>query len=816
MSRRKSSDPRRGRFRQHRVESLETRTLLAADFPLMQNPIEPLDVNDDGEVAANDVLMVVNRLNAGDRAGKNRGFLDVNGDGQLAPMDVLMLVNQMARRGAEPRDTGGDQGQLGQTLEVDSDYSIDGSGNNAEHPEWGSAHSPLLRLTAAEYADGVSEPAGEDRPSAREISNTVAAQTESSQNSRQLTDITWLWGQFIDHDIDLTENAVDEDGNPLESFPIEVPAGDPHFDPFGTGTATIGLNRSEYEETSDGSVRQQVNQITAFLDGSVIYGSDEERAEALRSMEGGRLLTGEGDLLPFNTAGLANAGGTSDTLFLAGDVRANENAALSAMHTLWVREHNHWADQIAAENPTLSDEEIYQQARAIVIAELQSITYNEFLPALLGYDAIDEYRGYDSTVNPTIANVFSTAAYRFGHSMLSSELLRLNNDGTEAAEGTLSLSEAFFAPGELTDNGIDSILLGATAQVAQEIDNMVIDDVRNFLFGPPGAGGFDLASLNIQRGRDHGLADYNQVREDFGLERVEDFSDITSDSEVAAKLEELYGDVDNIDVWVGGLAEDHAEGSSLGELFTTIIADQFQRIRDGDANWYQNVLSGRQLAEVDNTRLSDILERNTDITDLRENVFYDESVMYLAMNGRGRADATLVVNDGQIELVNRRSGEVLESRDAAGVSEVHLVASGEGNRFTIDLRDADETFSASIVIRGGSGDRNSISLLGGREADNLIVDGNQLTLNGTSIDYSNLRLVRWMPGPGDDTTEMLAEGDARVVVDDGELRRVRPDQPAPPNGGEEEGPRDPRGQQDRRLAAVDDLFGQLGGGNPVL
>ena len=511
-----------------------------------------------------------------------------------------------------------------QTIADGEVRAIDGTGNNVENPELGSTHVPLLNTTTVEYSDGVSEPAGGDRPSAREISNVIATQETTEVNDRGLTDITWLFGQFIDHDLDLSEG----DGE-TESFDIEVPEGDVFFDPLGTGEQVISLNRSPTVEgtgTSTDNPALQVNDITAYLDGSVIYGSDQQRADELRTFGGGLLEVSEGDLLPFNEAGLDNAGGTSDTLFLAGDIRANENAALLAMHTLWVREHNYWAGELAAEDSSLTDEELYQEAKAIVTAELQAITYNEFLPALLGEDVLSDYEGYQSSVDPSIANVFSTAAYRFGHSMLSTELLRLNDDGTTADEGNLSLSDAFFAPDEISDNGIDSLLLGVTAQVANEIDNQVVDDIRNFLFGPPGAGGFDLASLNIQRGRDHGLADYNQVREDMGLDRVTSFSDISSDPNVAANLEALYGDVDNIDVWVGGLAEDHVDGGSLGELFTTIIADQFQRIRDGDRFWYENVFSGKQLAEIDDTTLADVIERNTGITDLQDNVFFDASL----------------------------------------------------------------------------------------------------------------------------------------------------------------------------------------------
>jgi len=809
------------------MESLETRNLLAADFLMLQNPAEPMGVNDEGAEAPGDVMMIANRLDNGNRPGGPRGSFDVNGGGQLAPVDALMPNNRLARpdRGERP---GGNRPPVDGT-EVEAELSIDGTGNNLDNPDWGSTGEQLLRLTTVEYADGVSSPVGEDRPSAREISNAVAAQDESIPDSGYLTDISWLWGQFIDHDIDLTENATDEDGNPLEPLPIDVPTGDPYFDPFGTGEATIGFNRSYYDDStgdSESNPRQQINAITAFLDGSVIYGSDEERAAELRTFVGGKLKTSDGDLLPFNEAGLDNAGGTSSSLFLAGDVRANENVALSAMQTVWVREHNNWAEQIAAEDASLTDEEIFQQARAIVIAELQAITFNEFLPALLGYDAIAPYEGYDASVKPGIANVFSTAAYRFGHSMLSSELLRLDNDGNVAEEGNLSLSDAFFAPAELVNNGIDSILLGAATQRAQEIDNQVVDDVRNFLFGPPGAGGFDLASLNIQRGRDHGLADYNQTRVDFGLDPVQSFSEITSDPELAAQLEELYGDVDNIDLWVGGLAEDHVPGSNLGELFTTIIADQFTRIRDGDANWYQEVFSGGQLAQIEGTTLSDVIERNTEITGLRDNVFYEDSVLYFHAEDRQAANVALVVTQDQIELVNQRSGDLIDSRGVDEVSEVHLIGSNSaGDQFTIDLRQADANTAESIVVNGGEKLRNSIAVLSSPNADEVVVDGNQLTVNGTTIDYLSIDLIRWLSGPREDSIEVIAEGEARLVV---ENTQPRPDRPAGPrndrfprrpNREETAGSEQRRGERSdspRRVRpprgpdAVDAIFTELG------
>ncbi len=442
----------------------------------------------------------------------------------------------------------------------------------------------------------------------------------TEKNHRGLSDVTWLWGQFIDHDISISENA-----DPAEPFNIPVPEGDPEFDPQSTGTVEIGLDRTVYEVGTE--PREQINQITSWIDGSMVYGSEDERATALREFDGGRLILSDDGLMPLNDTGLPNASITGSaeeqaTLFLAGDVRANENLALTAMHTLRVREHNRIADELAASDPDLSDEQLYQQAREIVIAEIQAITYNEFLPALLGDTALPEYSGYDSSVDPTIANEFSTAAYRFGHSMLSNELQRLNNDGSVIDAGNLALQDAFFNAQQIIDHGIDSLLKGVTSQTANEVDTQIVDGVRNFLFGPPGAGGFDLAALNIQRGRDHGIADYNQTRVDLGLAPVTDFNGITSDVTVQNKLKDLYGSVDNIDLWVGGLAEDHVNGSTLGETFTSILMDQFARLRDGDRFWYEYALDDSTVTQIESTTLADVIERNTSLDGLQDNVFF--------------------------------------------------------------------------------------------------------------------------------------------------------------------------------------------------
>ncbi len=500
--------------------------------------------------------------------------------------------------------------------------TIDGSYNNIASPNLGASHEQLTRLVDAAYADGIASMAGPNRPSARDISNHVVAlafETESLSNELNQSDFLWQWGQFIDHDIDLTDGI-----DPPEPQNIIVPADDAYFLPG----SEIPFNRSIYDSsTGIDSPRQQLNEITAWIDASNVYGSDSERANAIRTLDGsGKLKASAGNLLPFNTFGLANAGDNGEnsaSLFLAGDVRANEQIGLTVMHTLFMREHNRLVDQLSAQHPDWDGEKLYQKARQLVGAQMQAITFNEFLPALLGEDAIAPYRGYNSDIDPNISNLFSTAAYRFGHSALSSTILRLDAEGNTSSFGDLPLRNAFFSPWRLAaEDGIEPILRGLAAQQCQTIDTYLVEDVRSFLFGNPAAGGFDLAALNIQRGRDHGLPVYNDVLRSVGLTPAEEWHQITSDVDAQRGLRDVYSSIEDVDVWVGGLAEDPLPGSHLGLLFTVIIKEQFEALRDGDRYWYQRILNRNELRRIENTTLADIIRRNTSIGDeLPENVF---------------------------------------------------------------------------------------------------------------------------------------------------------------------------------------------------
>ncbi len=252
--------------------------------------------------------------------------------------------------------------------------SIDGSGNNLAHPEWGQAGIQLLRNTTIGYSDGISSPAGADRPNARVLSNAIASQEGSILNNRDLTSMVFQWGQFLDHDLDFTTDAM-----PLEHFNITVPADDPDLNP----NVPIPVRRALYDPATGTSVdnpRRQLNLITAYIDGSQVYGSDEARARALRTLAGGTLKTShDGRLLPYNFLvdgqPLPNGGPpplSFDEYFVAGDVRSNEQPGLAALHTLFVLEHNRLAGEIAAAdfagadlNDPAVDEAIYQRARTM-------------------------------------------------------------------------------------------------------------------------------------------------------------------------------------------------------------------------------------------------------------------------------------------------------------------------------------------------------------------------------------------------------------------------------------------------------------------
>ena len=485
--------------------------------------------------------------------------------------------------------------------------SIDGSNNNLADPAMNQTGTDFARVGPANFSDGVN--AMTPGPNPRDISNILVAQADTGDDGPHLIDdngialsgMMYAWGQFVDHDLDLEKEGT------TTNIPITVPEND-QFLPPGS---TIPLTRVAIDPATGiaGHPATAINTITGWLDGSQVYGSDAATAASLRTADG-HMKTSAGDNLPIDP---------QSGMFMAGDVRAQENPDLTALQTLFVREHNYQVDQLHKEHPNWSGDKLYEMAKAITTAEMVNITYSEFLPHLLGKDAIAPYHGYDPTVDARITEEFEGAAYRFGHSIVSDEISAISNIGAFTSEQTLA--ESFFEdPAAFKATGADGLLRHLSGDLANPLDIHLVDGLRNLLVDPPD--GIDLAAINIQRAHDLGLGTLNQTREALKLTPYTSFDQISSDPETAAALEEAYGSVDAIDLWTGGLAEDHVAGSVIGPTFGKIIGDQFTALRDGDRYYFENQNFDRQtLNEIKGTTLSDLILRDTDTTAMQSDAF---------------------------------------------------------------------------------------------------------------------------------------------------------------------------------------------------
>jgi peroxidase len=522
--------------------------------------------------------------------------------------------------------------------------TIDGTGNNETNALLNSAGTNFARTTPAHFQDDGRTPFVNDI-STRFISDTVVGQGEAAvPNPQGLSGMMHAWGQFIDHDLDLIRggNAAD----PANAMTIVH------------GDVTIPFTRSAIADgtgtDNDTNPAAAVNRITGWLDASMIYGSDAATAANLRLADG-HMKTSEGGNLPTDPV---------SGRFQAGDVRAQENPALTSLQALFVREHNFQVDRLAELHPDWTGDQLYENARAVVGAEIANITYNEFLKHLLGPNWIGRYKGYDEDVDPTISAEFAGAAYRFGHSMVSDSVDKLDENGNVLA--TQTLAESFFetAPGFAANGGADSVLRFLAADHSMAMDGRIINDLRNFLADGPGR--IDLAAINMQRGRDLGLGTLNETREALGLNPYTDIDQITKDSGTRQALKDAYGEdgVDQIDLWVGGLAERHAKGAMIGETFTKIIGDQFEALRDGDRLWFENQGFDRAtLKEIKSTSLADIIERNTDIQNIQDDVFVHYDRHSGALGGiageNPNAPQLVVGSDGIDTLVGGAKGDML-------------------------------------------------------------------------------------------------------------------------------------------------------------
>lgn len=199
------------------------------------------------------------------------------------------------------------------------------------------------------------------------------------------------------------------------------------------------------------------------------------------------------------------------------------------------------------------------------------------------------YNGYDSGIDSSVSNAFTTAAFRMGHTLVQGSFNLASGDGNNIV-GSLQLRDFFNNPHLIREPGvIDLINKGFLTQPIQQFDNFVTTELRDHLFEAGGAG-MDLIALNIQRGRDHGLPSYNEYRDLCRVGKARDFQDLipTINPRKVAGLAQIYQNVDDIDLYIGAIHESPVPGAVVGPTFACIIGDQFVRAKRGDRYFYDH------------------------------------------------------------------------------------------------------------------------------------------------------------------------------------------------------------------------------------
>ena len=733
---------------------------------------------------------------------------------------------------------------------------LDGFGNNVQNPLWGNADQVYARLVEANYANGVDEL--RDGPNPREISNAILNQNrlgltnlfgpDAGDQDRDLpngfrgSEFVPAFGQYFDHGLGfLPKGGVNSDG---------TAAG--RLTDIGTPDFPLSLTRGDVEPgTGIDSPRQHPNQTSPFIDQNQAYGSNDKVLEFLleRDYDGtftGRLFAGPGGGLPNlgelkenwqrgvdaglaeaidwdSPTALSNFRGSGDPILIdinpgvdidlhlvAGDGRVNENAGLSVVHEIWHNNHNFWVGELLThfnENggipSDLTSEHIFQMAKIINEGEYQRAVFDEFVELLVGSD-VHSFKDYNPNINADLTHEFAAAAYRLGHSMLNN-YITVRVDGADNVDFSnddtveVPLFDLFLNPTKYRELGAADIMAGMTTSLHQEIDAKLVTTLRNNLVGRPA----DLGSFNIARGRELGLPTLNEMREAVGLSRYSDWSSFGNnlrDSADLEKFQQVYSSVDEIDLWVGGLAEkvsssngfgtELAVNSVMGETFAQVFSVQMIGLQDGDRFYYKHRLFETNLRQnMQSQDFADIVERTLGLEYLQADIlktvdnrfdYRDIDQTQLTLDGTSQHDVIIARNIG--ETINAGEGDDTIHAKAGddivyGEDGDDALHGGAGNDQLIggDGDDRADGGTGDDIILAGKGDDDisgndgndfmdggldNDELFGGRGDDKLYgSEGNDNVWGGLDNDLVD-------GGSGDDNLSGN-EGDDIVIGGDG-------------------------------------------------
>ncbi|XP_075150515.1 uncharacterized protein LOC142224610 isoform X2 [Haematobia irritans] len=510
----------------------------------------------------------------------------------------------------------------------------DGTCNNKRRQRWGASQMPFSRFLPPEYGDGVDTVRksvdGGTLSSSRFVSLLVHG---ARDGEAALTLMLAQWGQLLDHDLTSTAQPRSINGSVPSCcgnkdfhpscFPIKVPLDDPWLSSLKVRCLEFLRSAPAQRRDCVLSWREQTNQATSYIDASPIYSNSVKSSDSARVFRNGLLIFGRGN----PNDDVCQRGAIATNCIRSGDGRSGEQPGLLALHHVWVGEHNHIATRLSEMNQHWSDEKIYQETRRIIGAMFQHITYREFLPIVLGKEVVrlfelelltsGYYEGYDSKTNPGVANAFAAAAFRFGHSLVQNSYIRCDRFHN-VLSNNVSLHEEF-QRGDIGSVGsLHRLIRGMANQRALQRDEFITPELTNHLFQTPGFPfGLDLAAINIQRGRDHGIPPYTHWRVPCGLSAIntwEEFSKVVG-PESARRISHAYQNVHDIDLFVGGIAERPVVGGLVGPTFACIIAQQFSNSRKGDRFWYENAgfessFTPAQLHSIRKVTLASVLCRS--------------------------------------------------------------------------------------------------------------------------------------------------------------------------------------------------------------
>ncbi|KAM9176785.1 LOW QUALITY PROTEIN: eosinophil peroxidase-like [Mergus octosetaceus] len=583
-----------------------------------------------------------------------KGKLQLLGKGRFNVTDLLdRKQNEMISR-----ETDCDYHSI-KCPEDDIYRTITGECNNRKHSHFGASNHAFVRWLPVAYEDGASVPRGVSEgklyngfplPLVKVSNELVRTGNENVTQDQELSLFFMHWGQWVSHDIDLAPSSGAGANTDLHCetdctfkspcFPIKFP----HDPRVLRSNSCMPFIQSASVCNSRTFTREQINAVSSFIDASMVYGSEDSVAKSLRDQTSwmGLLAVNQNftdaglELLPFENKTKSICVLTNKSMnipcFKAGDKRVTENLALSALHTVFLREHNRLVTKLGKLNPHWDGEKLYQESRKIVVAMTQIITYRDYLPLVLGEETnrwIPSYSGYNETMNPTVSNVFSLA-FRFGHTSVQPFVSCL--DDSFQPVGQLShapLPLTFCASLRIiTEGGIDPLIRGMVVDHAKLMkqNQLLVEELRNHLFEQTAVMGLDLAALNLQRGRDHGLPGYNAWRRFCGLSQpqsAEELSEVLGNSKLAKKFMDLYGTPDNIDLWIGAIAEPFIPQGRVGPLLACIIGTQFRNLHDGDRFWWEKpgVFTLQQLHALKKVSLSKMICDNTHIKKLPQDMF---------------------------------------------------------------------------------------------------------------------------------------------------------------------------------------------------